>query len=270
MFPSPVFPLYFSLSSSRLFCALSQRQLPLHYFSLIPSSPRPIPLALSSVTLSCPCFPLSPLLLPSHLSVLLPLPSAVIPPWLSPISHTVVPPADDPVLLELLSKATLLQPLMIDVPLLSLAPLLKAAYDTGCCRCLLSPQGTTAPSEMGGETQPPPFLLPSLPVVKPTSLHFAASNLPWPEGSLAAQLMSWLICMQPAIGLEGAPGSPKYPPWQPSDTNQAGVQRENQGLCSHRPGAVVVHYREGSLVVSKQGLSKQPSFASCLQGEDFL
>lgn len=43
-----------------------------------------------------------------------------------------------------------------------MAPLLKAAYDTGCCRCLLSPQGTTAPSEMGGETQPPPFLLPSL------------------------------------------------------------------------------------------------------------
>lgn len=152
------------------------------------------------------------------------------------------------------------------------APLLKAAYDTGCCRCLLSPQGTTAPREMGDETQAPPSapLIASCLLVKPTSLHFAASNLPWPEGSLAAQLMSWLICMQPAIGLEGAPGSPKYPPWQPSDTNQAGVQRENQGLCSHRPGAVVVHYREGSLVVSKRCLSKQSSFASCLQGEDFL
>lgn len=33
-FPSPVFHLYFSLSSSCLFCAFSQEQLLLHYFSL--------------------------------------------------------------------------------------------------------------------------------------------------------------------------------------------------------------------------------------------
>lgn len=34
LFPSPVSPLYFSLSSSRLFCAFSQKQFLLHYFSL--------------------------------------------------------------------------------------------------------------------------------------------------------------------------------------------------------------------------------------------
>lgn len=55
--------------------------------------------------------------------------------------------------------------------------------------------------------------------------------------------------MQPATGLEGAHGSPKYPPWQPSDMDQASIQTENKGLCSHKPGAVVVHYSEGSLVV---------------------
>jgi len=107
-------------------------------------------------------------------------------------------------------------------------------------------------------------------VVKPTSLHFAASNLPWPEGSLAAQLMSWLICVQPATGLEGAHSSPKYPPWQPSDMDQARIQMENKGLCSHNPGAVVVHYSEGSLVIRKKRLSKQSSLSSCLQGDHFL
>lgn len=36
-FPSPVFPLYFSLSSLCLFCAFSQKHLLLHYFSLFVS-----------------------------------------------------------------------------------------------------------------------------------------------------------------------------------------------------------------------------------------
>lgn len=76
--------------------------------------------------------------------------------------------------------------------------------------------------------------------------------------------------MQPATGLEGAHGSPKYPPWQPSDTDQARIQMENKGLCSHNPGAVVVHYSEGSPVVRKKCLSKHSSFSSCLQGDDFL
>lgn len=45
---------------------------------------------------------------------------------------------------------------------------------------------------------------------------------------------------------------------------------ENQGLRSHNPGAIVVHYSEGSLVVRKKCFSKQSSFSSCLRGDDFL
>lgn len=163
LFPSPVFPLYFSLSSSRLFCALSQRQLPLHYFSLIPSSPRPIPLALSSVTLSCPCLPLSLLLLPSHLSVLFPLLSAVIPPWLSPISHAVAPKADDPILLELLSKATLLQPLMIDVPPPFSGPWppsSKQPMTLVAVAVCSHPRAPQLPLRWGVRHSPPPFCSP--------------------------------------------------------------------------------------------------------------
>lgn len=128
------------------------------------------------------------------------------------------------------------------------------------------------PSYLWGGWDPSPFLCSphcSLPVVKPTSLHFAASNLPWPEGSLAAQLISWLICVQPATGLEGAHGSPKCPPWQPSDMDQARIQMENNGLSSHNPGVAVVHYSEGSLVVREKSLSKQSSFLNCFQGSDF-
>lgn len=44
---------------------------------------------------------------------------------------------------------------------------------------------------------------------------------------------------------------------------------ENKGLCSHNPGAVVVHYSEGSPVVRKKWLSKQSSFSSYLQGGGF-
>lgn len=82
--------------------------------------------------------------------------------------------------------------------------------------------------------------------------------------------MSWLICVQPATGLEGAHGSPKCPPWQPSDMDQARIQMENKGLSSHNPGAVVVHYSEGSLDVREKSLSEQSSFLNCFQGNDFL
>lgn len=82
--------------------------------------------------------------------------------------------------------------------------------------------------------------------------------------------MSWLICVQPATGLEGARGSPKCPPWQPSDMDQARIQMENKGLSSHNPGAVVVHYSEGSLDVREKSLSEQSSFLNCFQGNDFL
>lgn len=82
--------------------------------------------------------------------------------------------------------------------------------------------------------------------------------------------MSWLICVQPATGLEGARGSPKCPPWQPSDMDQARIQMENKGLSSHNPGAVVVHYNEGSLDVREKSLSEQSSFLNCFQGNDFL
>lgn len=238
-----------------------------------PSSPRPIPLALSSVTLSRPCSPLFPLVLPSHLSVLSPLLSVIISPWLSPSHTQSFPPARGRLLfgavLPLCSKATLFQPLF-GSPL----PPFFGQRSLSSKQCMTPvavavfycPQG--APAASRGRDPSPAFCFPHgspLPVVKTTSLHFAASNLPWPEGSLAAQLMSWLICMQPATGLEGAHSSPKYPPWQPSDTDQARIQMENKGLCSHNPGAVVVHRSEGSLVVRKKCLSKQSSFSSCLQ-----
>lgn len=255
-FPSPVFPLYFSLSSSCLFCALSEAASPSLFLpDSSRSCPRPIPLCSFLCYISLPL--LSSVPFAPAISSLCPLSFSLCRhiTLAAPISHPLSPETPS------FQSSFPRQPLGVDIPLLFLwptSPPSKQPMTPVAVAAFSHPQGTTAPSA----SPLPPLVLPSLLIAcgQADIPSLCSLQPPWPEGSLAAQLMSWLICMQPATGLEGAPGSPKYPPWQPSDMNQARLQWENRGLCSHHPGAIAMHYREC--------LSKQPSFSSCLQGED--
>lgn len=127
---------------------------------LSPSSLRPIPLALSSVILSCPCSSLSPLLLLSHLfSFLFSLPS--FPPALPHLTYSHSPQLKDPILLELCCLYALkkhFSNLFLAVPLLlssASAPSSKQWMTPVAVAISSYPCGSSATSE-GGETRAPP------------------------------------------------------------------------------------------------------------------
>lgn len=144
-FPSPVFPLYFSLSSLCLSCAFSQKHLLLHYFSLFVSK-----FSEAHPPCSFLCYIILSLLFsvpfaPAVASLLFPLLPAIISPGFTPSYIQSFPPAKGPhsfgAVLPVCSKETLLQPLSgcPPPPFFSQCPLLKAVDDTSCCRYLLLP-----------------------------------------------------------------------------------------------------------------------------------